>query len=48
MYYEPGITSHGLPHGVDEFERAGLVKLPSRKVKPARVGARRSSLSAWS
>lgn len=31
------ITAEELPHGVDEFERAGLRKLPSRKVKPARV-----------
>ncbi len=31
------ISGEELPHGVDEFERAGLVKLPSRKVKPARV-----------
>ena len=30
-------TTMELPHGDDEFERAGLVKLPSRKVKPARV-----------
>lgn len=30
-------TAEELPHGVDEFERAGLVKLPSRLVKPARV-----------
>lgn len=30
-------TAMELPHGDDEFERAGLVKLPSRKVKPARV-----------
>jgi flavin reductase (DIM6/NTAB) family NADH-FMN oxidoreductase RutF len=31
------ITAEELPHGVDEFERAGLRKLPSRKVRPARV-----------
>jgi flavin reductase (DIM6/NTAB) family NADH-FMN oxidoreductase RutF len=31
------ISAQELPHGVDEFERAGLAKLPSRKVKPARV-----------
>lgn len=31
------ISAEELPHGVDEFERAGLLKLPSRKVKPARV-----------
>lgn len=32
-------TAEELPHGVDEFERAGLAKLPSRKVRPARVAA---------
>jgi flavin reductase (DIM6/NTAB) family NADH-FMN oxidoreductase RutF len=31
------ITAEELPGDVDEFERAGLVKLPSRKVRPARV-----------
>ena len=31
------ISAEELPHGVDEFERAGLTKLPSRKVRPARV-----------
>ena len=31
------ISAEELPHGVDEFERAGLQKLPSTKVKPARV-----------
>lgn len=31
------ITAEELPADVDEFERAGLVKLPSRKVRPARV-----------
>jgi flavin reductase (DIM6/NTAB) family NADH-FMN oxidoreductase RutF len=31
------ITAEELPAEVDEFERAGLVKLPSRKVQPARV-----------
>ena len=31
------ISAEELPHGVDEFERAGLQKLPSRLVKPARV-----------
>ncbi|MEN9420130.1 MAG: hypothetical protein RI988_3751 [Pseudomonadota bacterium] len=31
------ITGEELPHGVDEFERAGLAKLPSRRVKPPRV-----------
>ena len=31
------ISAEELPHGVDEFERAGLVKLPSRKVRPMRV-----------
>jgi len=31
------ITAEELPPEVDEFERAGLVKLPSRKVRPARV-----------
>ena len=30
-------TAEELPHGVDEFEHAGLVKLPSRKVRPMRV-----------
>ena len=30
-------SAEELPHGVDEFERAGLVKLPSQRVKPARV-----------
>ena len=30
-------TAEELPHGVDEFEHAGLVKLPSRRVKPMRV-----------
>ncbi len=30
-------SAQEFPHGVDEFERAGLAKLPSRKVKPARV-----------
>lgn len=31
------ISAEELPHGVDEFERAGLTKLPSRLVKPMRV-----------
>jgi flavin reductase (DIM6/NTAB) family NADH-FMN oxidoreductase RutF len=31
------ISAEELPHGVDEFERAGLTKLPSRRVKPMRV-----------
>jgi flavin reductase (DIM6/NTAB) family NADH-FMN oxidoreductase RutF len=31
------ISAEELPHGVDEFERAGLEKLPSRLVKPMRV-----------
>jgi flavin reductase (DIM6/NTAB) family NADH-FMN oxidoreductase RutF len=31
-------SAEELPHGVDEFEHAGLVKWPSRKVKPMRVG----------
>jgi len=31
------ITAEELPRSVDEFERAGLVKLASRKVRPARV-----------
>lgn len=31
------ISAEELPHGVDEFERAGLEKAPSRLVKPARV-----------
>ncbi len=30
-------SAEELPHGVDEFERAGLIKLPSRKVRPPRV-----------
>jgi flavin reductase (DIM6/NTAB) family NADH-FMN oxidoreductase RutF len=31
------ISAEELPHGVDEFERASLTKLPSRLVKPMRV-----------
>jgi flavin reductase (DIM6/NTAB) family NADH-FMN oxidoreductase RutF len=31
------ISAEELPHGVDEFDRAGLVKLPSKLVKPMRV-----------
>lgn len=31
------IRAQELPHDVDEFERAGLEKLPSRLVKPMRV-----------
>ena len=31
------ISAEELPHGVDEFERAGLVKAPSVRVKPPRV-----------
>jgi flavin reductase (DIM6/NTAB) family NADH-FMN oxidoreductase RutF len=31
------ISAEEVPYGVDEFERAGLAKLPSRLVKPARV-----------
>jgi flavin reductase (DIM6/NTAB) family NADH-FMN oxidoreductase RutF len=31
------VSAEELPHGVDEFERAGLVKLPSKLVKPMRV-----------
>ncbi|MEY3886217.1 MAG: hypothetical protein RL650_309 [Pseudomonadota bacterium] len=31
------LTAEELPHGVDEFEHAGLQKLASRKVKPMRV-----------
>lgn len=31
------ISAEELPHGVDEFERAGLSKLASRLVKPKRV-----------
>jgi len=30
-------SAEELPHGTDEFAHAGLAKLPSRKVKPARV-----------
>jgi flavin reductase (DIM6/NTAB) family NADH-FMN oxidoreductase RutF len=31
------VSAEELPHGVDEFERAGLAKLPSRRVAPPRV-----------
>jgi flavin reductase (DIM6/NTAB) family NADH-FMN oxidoreductase RutF len=31
------ISAEELPPGVDEFDRAGLQKLPSRRVKPMRV-----------
>jgi flavin reductase (DIM6/NTAB) family NADH-FMN oxidoreductase RutF len=31
------VSAEELPHGVDEFEHAGLQKLPSRLVKPMRV-----------
>jgi flavin reductase (DIM6/NTAB) family NADH-FMN oxidoreductase RutF len=31
------LTSAPAPHGVDEFEVAGLTKAPSRLVKPPRV-----------
>jgi flavin reductase (DIM6/NTAB) family NADH-FMN oxidoreductase RutF len=31
------ISAEELPHGVDEFDRAGLEKAPSRIVKPMRV-----------
>jgi flavin reductase (DIM6/NTAB) family NADH-FMN oxidoreductase RutF len=31
------VSAEELPHGVDEFERTGLVKLPSKLVKPMRV-----------
>ncbi len=31
------ISAEEVPHGVDEFDRAGLTKLPSRLVKPMRV-----------
>ena len=31
------LSAEELPHGVDEFERAGLTKLPSRRVTPKRV-----------
>ena len=30
-------SAEELPYGVDEFEHAGLTKLPSRKVRPMRV-----------
>ncbi len=30
-------SAEELPHGADEFERAGLAKLPSKRVKPPRV-----------
>jgi flavin reductase (DIM6/NTAB) family NADH-FMN oxidoreductase RutF len=33
------ITAEELPHGVDEFQRANLVKVPSLRVKPPRVAA---------
>lgn len=33
------ISAEELPPEVDEFERAGLAKLPSRRVRPARVAA---------
>jgi flavin reductase (DIM6/NTAB) family NADH-FMN oxidoreductase RutF len=33
------LTSAPLPHGADEFERAGLEAAPSRLVKPQRVAA---------
>lgn len=31
------MSAEELPHGVDEFEHAGLEKLPSHRVKPMRV-----------
>lgn len=31
------ITAEEVPYGIDEFERAGLEKLPSRRVKPMRI-----------
>lgn len=31
------ISAEELPPGVDKFDRAGLQKLPSRRVKPMRV-----------
>ena len=31
------VSAEELPHGVDEFEHAGLEKLPSHRVKPMRV-----------
>ena len=33
------VSGEQVPHGVDEFERAGLAKAPSRLVKPPRVAA---------
>jgi flavin reductase (DIM6/NTAB) family NADH-FMN oxidoreductase RutF len=33
------ITAEELPHGVDEFERANLAKVPSLRVRPPRVAA---------
>jgi len=36
-------TSASAPHGVDEFDLAGLTKVPSRLVKPPRVGESRVS-----
>jgi len=33
------VSGEQVPHGVDEFERAGLAKAPSRLVRPPRVAA---------
>jgi flavin reductase (DIM6/NTAB) family NADH-FMN oxidoreductase RutF len=31
-------TSYAYPHGVDEFDKAGLTRVPSERVRPPRVG----------
>lgn len=31
-------TSYAYPYGVDEFDKAGLTRVPSERVKPPRVG----------
>jgi flavin reductase (DIM6/NTAB) family NADH-FMN oxidoreductase RutF len=41
-------TSASAPHGVDEFDLAGLTKVPSRLVKPPRVGESRVSFECRS
>ncbi len=38
------MTSRAVPHGVSEFEIAGLAAMPSRVVKPPRVAAAAASL----
>jgi flavin reductase (DIM6/NTAB) family NADH-FMN oxidoreductase RutF len=37
-------TSANVPHGVDEFELAGLAKAPSRMIKPPRVALSPASM----